>query len=357
VQKAFQTLEKKVTGFASDIKTGVQNAFNNLKTLLTGGGEEGENGVAGSIKSGVEGAFDTLKNKVVGFAKDIKNDVDTAFNNLKTAVVGGGGEDSSGGIIGAFVSGVTSPFQTLKRTLLGEGGNPDSSGLVGRITSGIRTAFSNISKFLNSKFDLSGLETAFNNVIDPIETDINNLIEDINKLLGLVDDIEIPDVDIPDRGVTDPVEDDPVEDDPVEDDDNGKYRGGRSLLNDNPVSSLTISQITTFLGKLQANKGNLSSVQRTELTLLLNEADKRDNVSEIRDAGAATGGFVASTGRAIIHEGERVVPEAQITDRGRVEVSSGSSMTIENLTVNADSRSGGRAAGRALKRELKRFDI
>jgi hypothetical protein len=32
-------------------------------------------------------------------------------------------------------------------------------------------------------------------------------------------------------------------------------------------------------------------------------------------------------------------------------------MTIENLTITADSRSDGRAAGRALKRELKRFDI
>jgi hypothetical protein len=32
-------------------------------------------------------------------------------------------------------------------------------------------------------------------------------------------------------------------------------------------------------------------------------------------------------------------------------------MTIENITVQADSRAGGRAAGEALKRELKRFDI
>jgi hypothetical protein len=36
---------------------------------------------------------------------------------------------------------------------------------------------------------------------------------------------------------------------------------------------------------------------------------------------------------------------------------SGGGIQIQNLTVNADSRSGGRAAGRALKRELKRFDI
>jgi hypothetical protein len=36
---------------------------------------------------------------------------------------------------------------------------------------------------------------------------------------------------------------------------------------------------------------------------------------------------------------------------------SGGGIQIQNLTITADSRSGGRAAGRALKRELKRFDI
>jgi hypothetical protein len=82
-----------------------------------------------------------------------------------------------------------------------------------------------------------------------------------------------------------------------------------------------------------------------------------DSISRTRPSplGAATGGLIESTGIATVHSGERVVPEAQITDRGRVEASGG--MTIENLTVDANSRSEGRAAGKALKRELKRFDI
>jgi hypothetical protein len=104
-------------------------------------------------------------------------------------------------------------------------------------------------------------------------------------------------------------------------------------------------------------EGVARDIDLSEIKGVDNPAPDFSSVSEVRDAAAQTGGFVASTGRAIIHEGERVVPEAQITDRGRVEVSRGSNMTIENLTVNADSRSGGRAAGKALKRELKRFDI
>jgi hypothetical protein len=66
---------------------------------------------------------------------------------------------------------------------------------------------------------------------------------------------------------------------------------------------------------------------------------------------------------ALLHEGERIIPDAQTDERGRLDpsdirgMSGGSGVQIENLTINADSRSGGRAAGRALKRELKRFDI
>jgi hypothetical protein len=36
--------------------------------------------------------------------------------------------------------------------------------------------------------------------------------------------------------------------------------------------------------------------------------------------GMRTGGRVGSSGFAMVHEGERVVPAAQVDDRGRVEV-------------------------------------
>jgi hypothetical protein len=72
-------------------------------------------------------------------------------------------------------------------------------------------------------------------------------------------------------------------------------------------------------------------------------------------SGLATGGLIKSAGAAILHAGERVVPAAQVGDRGPAPVQGG--VTIESLTVQASGRAEGRAAGRALKQELKRFDI
>lgn len=69
--------------------------------------------------------------------------------------------------------------------------------------------------------------------------------------------------------------------------------------------------------------------------------------------GIATGGLIASGGVARLHEGERVVPAAQVEDRGPAP----SGISIQNLTVNASSRAEGRQAANALKDELKRFDI
>jgi Flp pilus assembly pilin Flp len=350
-------LKTKVVGFATDIKNDVDTAFNDLKNLLTGGSEEGDNGVVGTIKSGVKGAFDTLKTKVVGFATDIKNDVDTAFNTLKNNV-----NTIATDIKDTFLL----PFRTIKTTLLGESGNEDNSGLIGRTVGGVRDAFANLSNYLTSKFDLSGLTSAFDNAINPVKNTIDSLIERVNELLGLIDDIQVPDVDVTSEG--------------------GGNENDGSVLNRDP-NEIPTSELETKEEQLGSKTG-LSEVQQAELEAIKAELETRDtdadpetdseersgeeedsNNDGVNDsvpgdsvtrergsAGAATGGFVASTGRAIIHEGERVVPEAQITDRGQVETSSGG-ITIENLTVNADSRSGGRTAGRALKRELKRFDI
>jgi len=69
--------------------------------------------------------------------------------------------------------------------------------------------------------------------------------------------------------------------------------------------------------------------------------------------GLASGGLIASGGVARLHEGERVVPAAQVEDRGPAP----SGVTIETLTVNASSRTEGRQAAKGLKDELKRFDI
>ena len=74
-------------------------------------------------------------------------------------------------------------------------------------------------------------------------------------------------------------------------------------------------------------------------------------------AGVATGGFIEGDGLAVLHEGERVLPETQVTDRGEADVASGSGVTIEQLTVNANDAQGGRRAGKAFRDELRRFNI
>lgn len=69
-----------------------------------------------------------------------------------------------------------------------------------------------------------------------------------------------------------------------------------------------------------------------------------------------TGGFVERSGLAMIHSGERVVPSAQVSDRGPAPIESGGAeIIIEQL--NASGRDEGREAGKALKDELRSFDI
>ena len=68
-----------------------------------------------------------------------------------------------------------------------------------------------------------------------------------------------------------------------------------------------------------------------------------------------TGGLVEETGRAVVHEGERVVPAAQVSDRGEVEAGGGTTVVIER--IEASGRAEGRAAGRALRDELDALDV
>jgi len=60
---------------------------------------------------------------------------------------------------------------------------------------------------------------------------------------------------------------------------------------------------------------------------------------------------------AMLHEGERVLPDSQVTDRGELDIGDAGGVTINIDSIAASGRAEGRAAGRALKRELKRFDI
>lgn len=63
--------------------------------------------------------------------------------------------------------------------------------------------------------------------------------------------------------------------------------------------------------------------------------------------------MIEEPGAVMLHEGERVVPAAQVSDRGPAP----SGVSIGKIEVKANSRAAGREAGKALRDELNRFDI
>jgi hypothetical protein len=252
---------------------------------------------------------------------------ETNFLGFRDAVIGAVNKIKS---VGAFL------FGTGEGTLVGD----------------TKAALNGLRQFVANSFDLQPLVDVFDNTIngigdafdridfspltnalDGISNGVQNLIDALNELAGVDIDVDVPSFDelldearslvepeIPER----------------QDRDRGGGGGGRNPRggptdpnprpgNDNPARG----------GGSDPGPGGFTPGIPGRL---------------------ATGGLIESTGVATVHEGERVVPEAQVSDRGPAPVK-GNGVTIENLTVQADSRSGGRAAGKALKRELKRFDI
>ncbi|WP_436933699.1 hypothetical protein [Halovenus marina] len=70
--------------------------------------------------------------------------------------------------------------------------------------------------------------------------------------------------------------------------------------------------------------------------------------------GAETGGYIDTGGLLNVHAGERVVPAAQVDDRGPAPIE-GTTIHIER--IEASSRAEGRAAARGLRDELDAYDI
>jgi hypothetical protein len=60
------------------------------------------------------------------------------------------------------------------------------------------------------------------------------------------------------------------------------------------------------------------------------------NDTVVHNAKVDTGGFIRTTGGATVHSNERVLPEAQVTDRGRADLSQEMIEVIESM-VGTDS--------------------
>ena len=79
------------------------------------------------------------------------------------------------------------------------------------------------------------------------------------------------------------------------------------------------------------------------------------NISGIPIPKVNTGGFIEESGLANVHEGERVIPKAQVSDRGPVETGPKTEIVIEEL--HASGRREGQQAARGLKREMRRQGV
>jgi hypothetical protein len=213
---------------------------------------------------------------------------------------------------------------------------------ISNVVSSIKSLFNDLATFFNSSLDLTGLTDRFNEAIDPIQGAIQGLIDDVDELLDRIADISVPQVNVPSVGDIGGGDDSSGSDDGSGGSSSpGPGSGGVAGPGGSDGDGSGVDDGTSGSG----GGGGLDS----------GFSGGRPTPSPGGGAiGLASGGLVESMGRATLHAGERVIPEAQVSERGGIE---SSGVTIENLTVNADSRSGGRAAGKALKRELKRFDI
>jgi gas vesicle protein len=284
----------------------------------------------------VKSAFKTLKTKVTGFTTDIKEDANTDFDNLTISSTAT-----------TIKTNVLTTFETIKTEL----GNK-----VGTIKEDLNSLFDDIGIVEDGKKKKKNNQSTASDIKNSVVNEFKNLKSKVTKATKSTQtDVEGHFNDLADFF------------------DNKLDLTGLSGAFDTELGDINdvVADITNDLETLL----NLIPDVTTALPLVpegqqipLNEPIEQEQREERRGfdpvgSSVATGGVVGETGMAVIHQGERIVPDAQVDQRGRLDASdirgmgSAAGVEIQSLTVNADSRSGGRAAGRALKRELKRFDI
>jgi phage-related protein len=303
--------------------------------------------VAAAVMGGEESA---------GIIPTLRRDVQDALNRLRSWV---------GGVWDLFP--LSDAFEAVADQLFGAGG------IVTRLVGNVRDSLNQLATFVEETFGVDieqAFRDAFNaavsaigdafdrlsfssfeNALDQVADGVRGLIDSLNELSGVNINVDVPSFDsLLDRAkeIVEPEPEPEPEPDPGDDGDD-----------ENPGDPDDRNESGGDTGVDGGRSKDPDDV--------LDEPDDEPAPDE-GDAGAgggagggsivATGGYVEETGRALIHEGERVLPAAQITDRGKADLAGDAGgVTIGQLTVNASGRAEGRAAGRALKRELKRFDI
>jgi hypothetical protein len=248
-------------------------------------------------------------------------------------------------------------FEAAIATITGDG---DSGGIVQTLKADVKETLSQLRSWLSNDWDLHPLSDAFDAAVSaigdafgrldfgPLETaldavanGVQTLIDSLNELSGVNIDVDVPSFDgLLDRAedivAPEPEPEPEPEPDPPDDDDDPSTGVGSGIGGSIPGAPSDDDDDNSYDPGDGASGGIGNPGYGT---------------------GLATGGFVEGDGMAMLHEGERVLPESQVTDRGGLDIGDAGGVTINIDSIAASGRAEGRAAGRALKRELKRFDI
>jgi len=310
-----------------------KNVIQDIGTFLT-------STAPGIIQSGARGLFDSLvaaakelKRDLIGnsILKDIFRDFATFLKTTATTLVGNA--------IDTVVGVIKAPFE-----------NEGSDGIIDTL----KDIFRDFASFLkDTATTLVG--NAIDTVVSAIEAPFQSInfggvIDTLNDIIDTAEDAldpvtnvpEVPDVEFPDE---EEEQQDTVRPNPSEGDTDND--GGRTTNPSDPAGPTDPTPSPGDDNPAAGGGGGLDSGFSDD------RPDPDPGGGGGGFVGLATGGLITSGGAAVLHPGERVVPAAQVEDRGPAP----SGVSIQNLTINASSRAEGRQAAKGLKDELKRFDI
>lgn len=306
----FGNTRDKIDEIVSDINSEVESKLEGLSNFVSN---------TFSIDTDLSSVFSSAKSSVTSLASDTISDVKSEYNELKSYFTN------------VFnLSSLENAFETAKNNIIG------GNGIVGEITSDIISDLSNLNDYVENTFGVNISQSFLNvfdaaveaiaqpfnqlnfsgltNSLDDIADAVGDLISSLNNLSGVDISASIPDFDdVEDffEGIFDNQEQEETYQPPDDDDDDG--------TDTNDDGGLDAGGFGDELGGDPAgDSGGFVSMP--------------DPGSDTPGA-VDTGGYVESTGLATIHEGERIVPNAQVTDRGETQFDiSGMSSLLSDMS-------------------------
>jgi hypothetical protein len=168
--------------------------------------------------------------------------------------------------------------------------------------------FNGLTDFFNETFNLDGLVEAFSSPLDGIQQDIDVVVDAVDELIDLLN--EIPEVDVPSPSeVLNREEEQEQEPEQTEDpQDTGGGGGGGG--GNGPRTGGGSPSFPSAGGNTGGGSDERAGGSRPD----------NSGSGGAGFVGLATGGLIADAGAVMLHEGERVIPAGQVSDRGGVDV-------------------------------------